>query len=215
MSSELEELRRQLADAHQRLSKTNLPTFLDGLHKHLFSASRSNRTRPSRRVEIPQTRPTNFPRYLRAWDTFTSEQEEIWRLLMDSSLVEDKFFTSLHILEEMGENVRRLIGSELDLNHFLRQTVEDHISKIIEELYKDPVLRQTFDLRGSIQFENHSNTLSLEQGIVEGLQSVDIRGRPTRRRSPHLAEREERASSAATRKLKTSPLVPTRRPCAD
>ncbi|KAJ6105931.1 hypothetical protein N7512_009448 [Penicillium capsulatum] len=116
----------------------------------------------------------------------------------------------------MGESIRRqLIGSELDMNHFLRQTVEDHVSKIIEELYKDPALRQTFGLRGSIRFENHSNTLSPEQELVEGLQSVDIRGRPSRRRSPRLAEREERASSAATRQPKTPPKVRTKRPRAD
>jgi hypothetical protein len=151
-----------------------------------------------------------------AWDTFTSEQDEIWRLLMESSLIEDKLFTSLHTLEEMGENIRRqLIGSELDLNHFLRQTVEDHVSKVIEELYKDPTLRQTFGLRGSIRFENHSNTLSPEQELVEGLSSMNIRGRPTRRHSPRLAEREERTSSAATRKTKTPPPVRPKRPRAD
>lgn len=43
MWSEIEELRLQLADveqrlsaSQQRLSRTDLPTFLDGLHKHLF-----------------------------------------------------------------------------------------------------------------------------------------------------------------------------------
>lgn len=61
---------------------------------------------------------------------------------MESTLVEDKLFTSLHTLEEMGESIRRqLIGSELNLNHFLRQTVEGHVSKIIEELYMNPDLR--------------------------------------------------------------------------
>ncbi|PYI36435.1 hypothetical protein BP00DRAFT_483281 [Aspergillus indologenus CBS 114.80] len=224
MSSELEELRRQLADveqrlsaSHQRLSKTNLPTFLDGLHKHLFlglqvqpDETQSTRGDPANTTNILR------PRYLRAWDTFASEQEEIWRLLMESSLIEDRLFTSLHALEEMSENLRRqLIGSGLDLIHFLRQTVEDHVSKIIEELYKHPVLRQTFGLRGSIRFENHSNTLSPEQDLVEGLQSVDIRGHPARRRSPHLAEREERASSTATCQPKTPWRVRTTRPRAD
>jgi len=100
---------------------------------------------------------------------------------MESSLVKDELFTSLHTLEEMGENVRRqLIGSELDLNHFLRQTVEDHVSRIVEELYKDTQLRQTFGLKGSIRFENHSNTLSPDDELQESFQSMNIRGRSER-----------------------------------
>ncbi|RAH83552.1 hypothetical protein BO86DRAFT_447011 [Aspergillus japonicus CBS 114.51] len=183
MSLEIEELRRQLADAeqrisasHQRSSKTNLPTFLDGLHKHLFLGLQvqPDETQSSRGDPANTTNKLR-PRYLRAWDTL----------------------------------------AKLDLNHFLRQTVEDHVSKIIEELYKDPVLRQAFGLRGSIRFQNHSDALSPEQELVEGLQSVVSCGRPARRRSPRLAEREERASSAATRQPKTPRRVRTTRPRAD
>ena len=83
----------------------------------------------------------------------------------------------------------QLVGSELSLNRFLRQTVEDHVSKIIEELYSDPRLRQAFGLRGLIRFENHSNTLSPEWKLEERMQNIDIRGRP--RRSPRPAAREQ------------------------
>jgi hypothetical protein len=67
--------------------------------------------------------------------------------------------------------------------------VEDHVSKIIEELYSDPRLRQAFGLRGLIRFENHSNTLSPEWKLEERMQNIDIRGRP--RRSPRPAAREQ------------------------
>jgi hypothetical protein len=118
--------------------------------------------------------------------------------------------------KETGESIRRqFVGSELDLNHFLRRTVEDHVSKIIEELYSDPALRQTFGLRGSIRFENHSNTLSPEWELEEGMQNIDLRGRP-RRRSPRLAAREQSASStAATRGPRTPPPARNNRPRAD
>ncbi|KAJ5522960.1 hypothetical protein N7513_003337 [Penicillium frequentans] len=229
-SSEIERLQRLLANAEQqlsasqqqlsvsqqRLSKTNLPTFLDGLHKHLFlglevqlDETQSTRGDPANTINRLR------PRKLKAWNTFESEQEEVWRLLMKSSIVEDNLFTSLHTLEEMGESIRqRLIGSELDLNHFLRQTVEDHVSKIIEELYRDPALRAKFDLRGSIRFENHSNTLSPERELEEGLQSMDIRGRPTRR-SPRIAAKEKSRSNTTTGEPKTPRPVPTKRPRAD
>ncbi|OQE23723.1 hypothetical protein PENSTE_c008G02429 [Penicillium steckii] len=149
MSSEVELLRQQLAAAQQQLSisrqrfsKTDLPIFLDGLHKYLFF----NLEIQTDEMQLTRGDPSNAhnklcPRKLRAWESFPLEQEKIWRLFMESSLVKDELFTSLHTLEEMGENVRRqLIGSELDLNHFLRQTVEDHMSRIVEELYKDTQL---------------------------------------------------------------------------
>ncbi|KAJ5319620.1 uncharacterized protein N7506_012324 [Penicillium brevicompactum] len=107
---------------------------------------------------------------------------------MDSSLIEKRLFTSLHTLKETGESIRRqFVNSELDLNHFLHQTVEKHISKIIEKLYK----------------------------LEEGIQNIDLRGRP-QRRSPHLAAQEQSASSAiATRSPRTPPLTRNNRPRAD
>lgn len=197
----------------ERTSKTNLPTFLDGLHNHLFlglgvqkDGTKSTRGDPANATEKLR------PRKLKAWDSFPEEQEHIWRSLMDSSLVEDRLFTSLHTLEETGEGIRRQpVGSELDLHHFLRQNIEDHVSKIIEELYNDPTLRQVFGLRGSIRFENHSNILSPERELEEGMQNIDIRGR---RRSPRLAAREKSASSNIATHDPRTPL-PVQRPRAD
>ncbi|PWY88320.1 hypothetical protein BO70DRAFT_359760 [Aspergillus heteromorphus CBS 117.55] len=238
MSSEVEELRRLLAEEQrlraeeqrlraeeqrlraedqEKISKTSLPTFLDGLHKHLFlGLGVQQDTTQSTRGDPANAANKLRPRKLKAWDSFAQEQEEIWRLLMDSSLVEQRLFTSLHTLEETGESIRRRpLGSERDLCHFLRQTVEDHVSKIIEELYKDPTLRQVFGLRGSICFENHSNTLSPERELEEGMQNIDLRSRP-RRRSPRIAARDNRTSSTmAPSGPRTPPLVRSTRPRAD
>lgn len=74
MTSEIEELRRQLADAQQRLSasqqrlsKTNLPTFLDGLHTHLFLGLevQPDETQSTRGDPANATNKLR-PRYLRA-----------------------------------------------------------------------------------------------------------------------------------------------------
>ncbi|KAG0158114.1 hypothetical protein PDIDSM_5627 [Penicillium digitatum] len=205
MSTELDELRRLLAEEQrlraeeqrlraedrERTLKTSLPTFLDGLHTHLFLGLGVQQDKTKSTCGDPVNATNKLrPRKLKAWGSFAKEQVDIWRLLMDSSLVEDRLFTSLHTLEETGESIRRqLVGSELDLHHFLRQTIEDHVSKIIEELYNDPTLRQVFGLRGSIRFENHSNTLSPERGLEEGMQNIDIRGR---RRSPFSCPRTKR-----------------------
>jgi hypothetical protein len=50
--------------------------------------------------------------------------------------------------------------------------IEDHVSKIIEELYNDPTLRQVFGLRGSIRFENHSNTHMVLNGLAKKVVKV-------------------------------------------
>ena len=224
MSTEIDELRRLLAEEQrlrredrERTSRTSLPAFLDGLHNHLFLGLtvQQDKTQSTRGDPANATNKLR-PRKLKAWDSFAKEQEDIWRLLMDSSLVEARLFTSLHTLEEIGESIRRqLVGSELDLNHFLRQTVEDHVSKIIEELYSDPRLRKTFGLRGSIRFENHSNTLSPEWELEERMQNIDLRG-PPRRRSPRLAAREHSESSTpAMRRPRTPPPGRGSRPRAD
>ncbi|QQK42604.1 metalloprotease [Penicillium digitatum] len=211
----LAEEQRLRAEDRERTLKTSLPTFLDGLHTHLFLGLGVQQDKTKSTCGDPVNATNKLrPRKLKAWGSFAKEQVDIWRLLMDSSLVEDRLFTSLHTLEETGESIRRqLVGSELDLHHFLRQTIEDHVSKIIEELYNDPTLRQVFGLRGSIRFENHSNTLSPERGLEEGMQNIDIRGR---RRSPRLAAREQSASSnTATRDPRAPPPARSSRPRAD
>jgi hypothetical protein len=97
---------------------------------------------------------------------------------MDSDFVRQPHFTSLHTLEESGEAIRRRqIGSELDLNNFACLTVEDPVSQVIQRLYEDKNLRDRFGLRGSVQFENQSNTLSpdVQRRIFNLLASRTIR----------------------------------------
>ncbi|KAK9853413.1 hypothetical protein MYU51_006495 [Penicillium brevicompactum] len=142
----LAEEQRLRREDQEKTSKTSLPTFLDGLHHHLFLGLevQQDKTQSTRGDPANATNKLR-PRKLKAWDSFAKEQQEIWRLLMDSSLVEKRLFTSLHTLKETGESIRRqFVGSELDLNHFLRQTVEEHVSKIIEELYEDEPSKARF-----------------------------------------------------------------------
>ncbi|OAT10369.1 hypothetical protein, variant [Blastomyces gilchristii SLH14081] len=189
-----EEERRRRQEAEERTSKTTLPALLDGLHAHLSlglevqrDSTQSTRGDPSNATN--KLRPDK----IRVWEQFATDQEAIWQLLMDSDLINERHFTSLHTLQEEGEAVRRrLISSELDLNHFLRLTVEDHVSRIIEIIYQNSELREAFGLKGSIRFENHANTLSPERQIENAMDSMDIRGRaPPRRRSPRLLAREQ------------------------
>ena len=67
-----------------------------------------------------------------------------------------------------------MMSSELDLNHFQRYTVEDHILLIIKQLYNNLTLWWKFRLKGLVKFENHANTLSLEWQIEEDMQQISV-----------------------------------------
>ncbi len=69
------------------------------------------------------------PERIFVWDDFPTRQEAIWNDLEQSTFMNQRHFTSQHTLEESGEAIRQtIISSELELNYFERQTVEDHIS---------------------------------------------------------------------------------------
>ncbi|KAJ5145699.1 uncharacterized protein N7515_000263 [Penicillium bovifimosum] len=112
---------------------------------------------------------------------------------MKSSLAEEKLFTPLLSLESEKTKFRHFrVGSESDLDFFIRNAVEFNVSNIVEELYKDPTLREAFELKGSIQFENHANRLSPEQEIEDGVRDLEISPRPTAQRcSRRLAGRAQ------------------------
>ncbi len=57
--------------------------------------------------------------------------------------------------------------------------MEDLVSQIIERLSEDIVLRNCFGLKGSVKFENHSNTLSLDR-VTEGIRALSIANHPRR-----------------------------------
>ncbi|KAF2628869.1 hypothetical protein BU25DRAFT_457148 [Macroventuria anomochaeta] len=96
---------------------------------------------------------------------------------MRSSFALEWHFTSLHYLGVSEAKVkRRTMSSELDLHFFQRSTVEQPVSEIVQQMYDDRALKRKFGLRGSVNFENHANTLSPEQEVEEGLRNLSISG---------------------------------------
>ena len=212
-----QEQRLREEDRHhyeRRTGKTTLPEFLDACHTHLYlgltiqpdstqstqgdAANAENKPRPDR---------------ILPWAEFDTEQAHIWEGLMESSFVLERHFTSLHTLEESGEAVRRRqMGSELDLNNFARFTVEDPVSQIIERLSEDKVLRDRFRLKGSVRFENHSNTLSPDRAAEE-IQSLNISENP--RSSARLRANVNNLGQGASKATQSSRTTKPSRPRAD
>lgn len=61
--------------------------------------------------------------------------------------------------------------------------------KYISEMFDNSALRKVFNLEGSVKFENHSNTVSTDDELQDGLQRMTVSG-IKRRRSPHLAAKD-------------------------
>lgn len=116
---------------------------------------------------------------------------------------------------ENGETIRRrMISSELDIHHFQRTTVEEPVSLMIERIFKDDTLREKFGLKGSVQFENHANTLSPDEALGENMCLIEISDRG-RRRSPRLLEKSRRDCASSRPESPTSKPAVTNRPRAD
>ncbi len=90
-------------------------------------------------------------------------EKAVWDDLLASDFVFERHFTSLHTLRENGVQIRqRLMGSELDLHHFARSVIKDHVTSMIKKLYESPKLRAKFPLKGLIRLENHATHSALK-----------------------------------------------------
>ncbi|KAI4128198.1 MAG: hypothetical protein LQ347_004278 [Umbilicaria vellea] len=190
------EAERAQQKGEEKTRKTTLPEFLDACHVHLHSGLTVQWDKTlSTKGEPANANGKIRPDRILAWNDFPTSQEAIWKDLQRSNFMHERQFMSIHTLEESGEVIRqRMISSELDLNHFERSTVEDHITSIIKQIYNNPFLRDIFCLQGSVSFENHGNTLGPEREMEENMQNLSIYGR---RRSPRLRDQLAKPSESS------------------
>ncbi|RYN17076.1 hypothetical protein AA0114_g11730 [Alternaria tenuissima] len=179
----LEEQRRR--EAAENAQKEAEAAREEEQHRREEEQRRREEAEQAQERAVEKTRKTALPE-LALWADFLAQQATIWDDLMESGFASERHFTSLHTLEETGEAVRRrMMSSELDLNVFQRHTVEDQVSLIIQGLHSDRRLRRKFGLQGSVNFENHANTLSPESQLEEGMEQLTVSG-TGRRQSPRL-----------------------------
>ncbi|PGH34169.1 hypothetical protein GX50_03038 [[Emmonsia] crescens] len=192
---EREEERRGHEKVERRIRKTTVPELLDACHVHLFLGLGIQDDKMSTQGDPANATNKVRPDKIRYWQDFPTQQEAIWDDLMDSDFMLERHFTSIHTLEESGNTARgRLVGSELDLHHFLRFSIEDHVSAVIEQLNLNPPLQEKFNLKGFVRFENHANTLSPERHLEEDMQNLSFTN--PQRRSPRLLANAQRIIQA-------------------
>ena len=176
---------------------TTLPEFLDACHVHLFLSLAVQKYSDSTTGDPANADRKLRPAQIREWTSFPNEQVSIWEDLMDTAFATERHFTPLLALQEYGKETRgRMVGSELDLSYFQRQTVESRVAAIVQQLHANPRLRQIFCLNGDIIFENHANTLTDESTIVADMNSLSLTQRQPRR-SDRLTARSRRGGRSA------------------
>ncbi|TWU74395.1 hypothetical protein ED733_002585 [Metarhizium rileyi] len=190
-------LRKQL---ERQTRNTTLPEFLDACHRLMFLGLNVGPTKSSTKDDPANAELKLRPDSIREWSNFPQEQSQIWRALMQADFTE-RHFTPLIVMEVNGKELRkRSLRSELDLGYFERQTVETPVASVIEGLFTNTQLRETFQLKGDVSFENHANTLTDERILVTDMSSMSLEPAPLRR-SRRLAAKSGGTPSlpAATR----------------
>ncbi|KAM4065625.1 hypothetical protein HRG_010646 [Hirsutella rhossiliensis] len=179
---EIEVLRRQLREEQSRREEAeelaassrpqNLSQYLGACHSLQLAIDVV--TKKSLTTQGDTTNPVGriYPKRITPWDDFAARQQEIWTLLHASDSFVDKLtLPSLHQLQYV-RSLLKPIRSELGLRDFERDVVENAVQKLVEGAHKDPLLRQSLGLAGTITFESHTNLASVEDGLSEPLQDL-------------------------------------------
>ena len=155
---EEEQRRREAAEADAQQSQPqSLIEFLEACHN--LSLSLEVVTDASSTTQGDTTKPAGrpYPQHIRPWDEFPRLQESIWeKLSSSSSFKSQRVYPSIHQLEYVRKYIDP-ITSELGLRHYARETVENPVRTLIEEVYKEAPLREQLQLQGTMMFESHTN----------------------------------------------------------
>ncbi|KAK8093313.1 serine/threonine protein kinase [Apiospora kogelbergensis] len=193
---EEEQCRRENAELLARSSQPqDLTNYLEACHQ-LHQAidvvtdrsltTQGDTTNPSGRI---------YPRRIVPWDAFAARQEEFWNQLASSPSLSSKcLFPSPHQIEYVMSLISP-ISSEIGLRNFERDTVENAVQKLVDEAYKDPALRNTLSLRGTVTFESHTNLGQDDTALSESFEQLSTSAdssRSTASRSKSLKRQPRR-----------------------
>lgn len=123
-----EEEQRRREEAETQTRPTTLPQYLDACHVHLQRGLAVQSVALSTKGDPSIARRKKRPDRISWWSDFPSRQLKIWTELATSLFMTEGHFTSRHTMRENGETIRRrMLGSELDIHHFQRTTVEEPV----------------------------------------------------------------------------------------
>jgi hypothetical protein len=149
-----QEEQRRREEAETQTRPTTLPQYLDACHVHLQSRLAVQSVALSTKGDPSNARRKKRPDRISRWSDFPLRQSKIWTELVSCLFMTEGHFTSRHTMRENGEAIRRrMVGSELDIHHFQRTTVEEPVSLMIERISNDDSLREslTSEVRSNLK----------------------------------------------------------------
>ncbi|OBT59278.1 hypothetical protein VE04_00367 [Pseudogymnoascus sp. 24MN13] len=168
-----EQRRREAAEAESQ--PKNLIEYLETCHS--FSLALKVVTDKSLSTQGDTTVPTGrpFPQRIVPWEDFPAQQEKIWeKLSISADFYSQRVFPSAHQLDYVRKYLDP-IGSEITLRHYARETVENPVRTLIEEIHKHEQLREQLQLRGVMMFESHTNLAQpIEQSMENEMEHMSI-----------------------------------------
>ncbi|OBT85169.1 hypothetical protein VE02_05617 [Pseudogymnoascus sp. 03VT05] len=170
---EEEQRRREAAEAESQ--PKNLIEYLETCHR--FSLALKVITDKSLSTKGVATVPTGrpFPQRIVPWEDFPAQQEKIWeKLSISPGFNSQRVFPSEHQLDYVLKYLDP-IASEVALRHYARETVENPVRTLIEEIHKHKQLRELLQLRGTMIFESHTNLAQpIEQSMENEMEHMSI-----------------------------------------
>ncbi|KAH7418838.1 hypothetical protein BKA64DRAFT_565249 [Cadophora sp. MPI-SDFR-AT-0126] len=163
MEKQLVELQRKLAEAEERAAEEQRRPC------HGFSVALEVITDATLTTQGDTTRPSGrlFPQRIVPWDDFPTQQEGVWqKLSTNTDFHSQRVYPSAHQLDYVQKYLDP-ITSELGLRHYARETVENPVRTLIEEIHGNGQLREQLQLRGTMMFESHTNLGQQSQPSIE------------------------------------------------
>lgn len=143
---------------------------------------------PSSTTQGDTTKPAGriYPKRILPWESFVTRQQKIWEKLSSSSFGSSRVFPSPLQLDYVRSTLYP-ISSETGLRNIARDIVENAVQRLVQEVYQDPILRVQLNLRGTVNFESHTNLGSQNGESVESA----MRRMSVRSQSPSADRRSQ------------------------
>ncbi|QVM06642.1 hypothetical protein D8B26_001347 [Coccidioides posadasii str. Silveira] len=135
-----QQIQKRLTEETKHIQKTTFEEFVQYCHNLLSSPLRVGNTVESIKGKIPAPTGKYCPLRLRPWKDCRQATRNLCLCPSISA-------------------AGRKRGTAVDIEHYERIAVEDHVHDIISALCKIPQAREEFGLGDGVQFENHGNSL--------------------------------------------------------
>lgn len=202
-----DEAERARDEAERVTRRTTLFEFLDAIHTHLSLTLTIERDATLATKGDPSNATGKLcPKFMRPWEDFLDQQDAMWSQLhkLSDTVKTAQVFAPVLSLETAGEAIStKKISSEKDLEFYERGMVENQVSRVIFYLSTDPLAREIFCLNGSVEFENHPNTLSSDNSeVVERMEQMNFRT-PDKTSAKRTGSRPPQATDSASTLMHT------------